>query len=181
MGGWVGELSPPPPPTSTPTPVGIGHFWVGGSTGNSDDALQKGHCPFFDALDVHRGSGIPKGSPTGVAQPRLMASFTIELTPGPNLVFPNLHVTQAIKMMASPKTLVSAKELPNVEGRWWQIAIAVASLACARHTKMAFVCRAIWGKSQRRTQKVHWRPSAKRSVSVAVWHHHMAFSFEVRK
>ena len=52
---------------------------------------------FFNALDVHRGSGIPKDSPTGVTDPRLMAFFEIELTQGPNLRFPNLHVTQSIK------------------------------------------------------------------------------------
>ena len=52
---------------------------------------------FFNALDVHRGSGIPKASPTGVTHPRLMAFFAIELTQGRNLRFPNLHVTQSIK------------------------------------------------------------------------------------
>ena len=30
LGGWVGGLEPPPPP-----PLGVGHFWVGGSAGNS--------------------------------------------------------------------------------------------------------------------------------------------------
>ena len=52
---------------------------------------------FFNALDVHRGSGTPKASPTGVADPRPMAFFAIERTQGLNLRFPNLHVTQAIK------------------------------------------------------------------------------------
>ena len=52
---------------------------------------------FFNALDVHRGSGILKASPTSVSHPRLMAFFSIELTQGPNLRFPNLHVTQSIK------------------------------------------------------------------------------------
>ena len=47
----------------------------------------------FNALDVHRGSGIPKASPTGVTDPRLMAFFAIELTQGPNVRFPNMHVT----------------------------------------------------------------------------------------
>ena len=58
----------------------------------------RGALPFFfNALDVHRGSGIPKASPTDVTHPRLMAFFAIELTQGPNLRFPNLHVTQSIK------------------------------------------------------------------------------------
>ena len=39
--------------------------------------------------------GMP--SSTGVTHPRLMASFAIKLNQGPNLRFPNLHVTQAIK------------------------------------------------------------------------------------
>ena len=59
--------------------------------------FKRGTAFFFNALDVHRGSGIPKASPTGVTQPRLMAFFAIELTPGGNLRFPNLHVTQSIK------------------------------------------------------------------------------------
>ena len=58
----------------------------------------RGALPFFlNALDVHRGSGIPKASPTSVTHPRLMAFFAIELTQGPDLQFPNLHVTQDIK------------------------------------------------------------------------------------
>ena len=58
----------------------------------------RGALPFFfNGLDVHRGSGIPKASPTGVTHPRLMAFFAIELTQGGNLRFPNLHVTQSIK------------------------------------------------------------------------------------
>ena len=52
---------------------------------------------YFNALDVHRGSGIPKASPTAVSHPHLMAFFAMELTQGPNLRFPNLHVTQSIK------------------------------------------------------------------------------------
>ena len=59
--------------------------------------FKRGTAFFFDALDVHRGSGIPKASPTGVSDPRLMAFFAIELTQGPNLRFPNLHITQSIK------------------------------------------------------------------------------------
>ena len=59
--------------------------------------FKRGTAFFFNALDVHRRSGIPKASPTGVTNPRLMAFFAIELTPGPNLRFPNLHVTQSIK------------------------------------------------------------------------------------
>ena len=59
--------------------------------------FKRGTDFFFNALDVHRGSGIPKASPTGVISPRLMAFFAIELTQGPNLRFPNLHVTQSIK------------------------------------------------------------------------------------
>ena len=59
--------------------------------------FKRGTTFFFNALDVHRGSGIPKASPTGVADPQLTAFLAIELTQGPNLRFPNLHVTQAIK------------------------------------------------------------------------------------
>ena len=59
--------------------------------------FKRGTAFFFNALDVHRGSGIPKASPTGVSHPRLMAFFAIELTVGGNLRFPNLHVTQSIK------------------------------------------------------------------------------------
>ena len=57
----------------------------------------RGALPFFfNALDVHRRSGIPKASSIGVTHPRLMA-FAIELTQGENLRFPNLHVTESIK------------------------------------------------------------------------------------
>ena len=59
--------------------------------------FKRGTAFFFNALDVHRGSGIPKASPMGVRDPRLMAFFAIELTQGGNLRFPNLHVTQSIK------------------------------------------------------------------------------------
>ena len=59
--------------------------------------FKRGTAFFFNALDVHRGSGIPKASPMGVRDPRLMAFFAIELTQGRNLRFPNLHVTQSIK------------------------------------------------------------------------------------
>ena len=59
--------------------------------------FKRGTAFFFNALDVHRGSGIPKAWPTGVTHPRLMAFFAIELTQGPNLRFPNLHVTEADK------------------------------------------------------------------------------------
>ena len=58
--------------------------------------FKRGTIFFFNALDVHWGSGIPKASPTGVTNPRLMAFFAIELTQGPNLGFPNLHVTPSI-------------------------------------------------------------------------------------
>ena len=44
--------------------------------------FKRGTPFFFNALDVHRGSGIPKASPTGVTHPRLMACFSIELTQG---------------------------------------------------------------------------------------------------
>ena len=64
----------------------------------------RGLCPsrgalpfFFNALDVPRGSGIPKAAPNGVSDPRLIAFCAIELTQGRNLRFHNLHVTQAIK------------------------------------------------------------------------------------
>ena len=59
--------------------------------------FKRGTAFFFNALDVHQGSGIPKASPIGVTHPRLMAFFAIELTQGPNLRFPRLHVTQAFK------------------------------------------------------------------------------------
>ena len=59
--------------------------------------FKRGTAFFFNAPDVHRGSGIPKASPMGVRDPRLMAFFAIELTQGRNLRFPNLHVTQSIK------------------------------------------------------------------------------------
>ena len=59
--------------------------------------FKRGTAFCFNALDVHRGSGIPKASPTGVSHPRLMAFFAIELTVGGNLRFPNLHVTHSIK------------------------------------------------------------------------------------
>ena len=55
--------------------------------------FKRGTAFFFNALDVHRGSGIPKASPTGVTNRRLMAFFAIELNQGRNLRFPNLHVT----------------------------------------------------------------------------------------
>ena len=41
--------------------------------------FKRGSAFFFNALDVHRGSGIPKASPTGVSHPRLMAFFAIPL------------------------------------------------------------------------------------------------------
>ena len=59
--------------------------------------LQRGTAFFFNALAVHRGSGISKAAPTGVSDPRLIVFFVIELTQGPNLRFPYLHVSQAIK------------------------------------------------------------------------------------
>ena len=59
--------------------------------------FKSGTAFFFNALDVHRGSGIAKASPTGVTHPRLVAFFAIELTQGPNLPFCNLHVTQSMK------------------------------------------------------------------------------------
>ena len=42
--------------------------------------FKRGTAFFFNALDVHRGSGIPKAIPMGVRDPRLMAFFAIELT-----------------------------------------------------------------------------------------------------
>ena len=47
--------------------------------------FRGGTAFFFNALDVHRGSGIAKAFPTGVTHPRLMAFFAIELTQGMNL------------------------------------------------------------------------------------------------
>ena len=66
--------------------------WVGRAV-----PFKRGTAFFFNALDVHRGSGIPKAPPTGVRDPRLMAFFAIELTQGGNLRFPNLHVAHCIK------------------------------------------------------------------------------------
>ena len=54
--------------------------------------FKRGTAFFFNALDVQRGSVIPKASPTGLRDPRLMAFFAIEITQGGNLRFPNLHV-----------------------------------------------------------------------------------------
>ena len=59
--------------------------------------IKRGTAFFIKALDVHRASGIPKTSPTGVTHPRLMAFFAMELAHGPNIPFSNLHVTQSIK------------------------------------------------------------------------------------
>ena len=77
-------------------------FVPSGSSGFPDPWVERGvpfkrGTAFFNALDVHRGSGIPKSVPTGVSHPRLMAFFAIELTQGCNVRFPNLHVTQAIE------------------------------------------------------------------------------------
>ena len=71
---------------------GFPHPWVeGGVPFKRDTAF------FFNDLDVHQGSSIPKASPTGVSNPRLMAFFAIELTQGLHLRFPKVHVTQSIK------------------------------------------------------------------------------------
>ena len=72
--------------------LGFPDFWVERAA-----PFKRGAAFFFNALDVHRGSGIPKAAPTGVSDPRLMAFFAIKLTQGPVLRFSNLHVTQAIK------------------------------------------------------------------------------------
>ena len=69
--------------------------------------FERGSAFFSNALDVQRGSGIPKASPTWVSDPRLMAFFAIELTQGPNLRFSNLHVIQSI-IQAAP-----------AGGTWW--------------------------------------------------------------
>ena len=61
------------------------------------EPFKRGTAFFFNALDVHRGLGIPKASPTGVRDPRLMAFFAMEVTQGGNLRFTNLDVTQSIK------------------------------------------------------------------------------------
>ena len=58
--------------------------------------FRRGTAFLFNALDIHRVSGIPKASPTGVTHPRLRAFFAIELTQGPNLRFPKLHISHAI-------------------------------------------------------------------------------------
>ena len=69
--------------------------------------FKRGTAFFFNALDVQRGWGIPKAAPTGVSDPCLMAFFAIELTQGPNLRLPNLHVTLTINrpQMGSPSGL----------------------------------------------------------------------------
>ena len=59
--------------------------------------FKRGTAFCFNALDVNRGSCIPKASPTGVTDPHLMAFFAIELAQGGNLRFSNLHLTQLIK------------------------------------------------------------------------------------
>ena len=58
--------------------------------------FKRGTPIFFNALDVHTGSGIPKASFADMTNPRLRAFFAVELTQGPNLRFPNVHVTQSI-------------------------------------------------------------------------------------
>ena len=61
-------------------------FVPSGSSGFPDPWVERavpfkrGTAFFFNALDVHRGSGLPKASPAGVTHPHLMAFFAIELT-----------------------------------------------------------------------------------------------------
>ena len=112
--------------------------------------FQRGTTFFFKALDVHRGLGIPKAAPSGLTAPRLMAFFATELTQGPNVRFPNLHVTQAIKRLGSPGGR-GAKTVPceGVGGRLLPSATAASGRVCARHTMMVFVCHARRGRSRR--------------------------------
>ena len=77
--------------------------------------FKRGSAIFFlSALDVHRGSGIPKISPTAVTDPRLMAFFAIEITQGHNLRFPNVQVIESIKrpQLGAPRAPV-AKTVPS--------------------------------------------------------------------
>ena len=93
---------------------------------------------FFNALDIHRGSGIPKASPTGVTNPRLMAFFAIELTQGPNLPCPTLHVTQSIKrpQLAAPGGRV-AKTVPCEAAFRCRGKVVVKCYGCDRVTLCA--------------------------------------------
>ena len=109
---------------------------------------------FFNYLDVHRGSGIPKAAPTGVSDPRLMAFFTIQLTQGPNLRFPNLHVTQAIEPQLGAPSARGAKTCHvrgrlGVGGRWLPSATAESRWVCAPHTHIILVCHARRGRSRK--------------------------------
>ena len=56
--------------------------------------FNRGTASLFNALDLHRGSGIPKASPRGVIDPP-HGICAIELNQGGDLGFPNLHVTQS--------------------------------------------------------------------------------------
>ena len=100
---------------------------------------------FFNALDVHRGSGIPKALPTGVTHRCLMAFFAIELTQGPDLRFPNLHFIQPLcgpswgRLVARLPRRSLVKGLLGVGGRSWPSATVASGLFCAPHTKMVFV------------------------------------------
>ena len=59
----------------------------------------RGALPFFfNALDVHRGWGIPKASPKGVTHPHLMAFFAIELAQGGNLRFSNSNSNSILQL-----------------------------------------------------------------------------------
>ena len=122
--------------------------------------FKRGTAFFFNALDVHRGSGIPKASLIGVTNPRLMAFFAIELTQGPNLQFPSLHVTQSIKrpQLGAPGGRV-AKTVPcqgAVRCRGKVVATAATGRLCVPPTKMAFVCHARRGRSKRRGRRRSW-------------------------
>ena len=107
--------------------------------------FKRGTAFSFNALDAHRGSGIPKASPTGVSHPRLMAFFAIELTQGPNLRCPNLHVTQSIKrpqlgrLVAGLPRQCHVRGQPGVGARLWPSASAAIGRVCAPHTKMVCV------------------------------------------
>ena len=98
--GRIFYLCPPP-------------FWGSLTLGWRGLCHSRGAPPFFfNALDGHWGSGIPKASPTAVSDPRLAAFFAIQLTQRPNLRFPSLHVTQSIKRPQPGAPGRVAKTLP---------------------------------------------------------------------
>ena len=88
-----------------------------------------------------------------------MAFFAIELTQGPNLWFPNLHVTQSINrpqlggLVAALPRHCHVRGRLGVRGRSWPSATAASGRLCAPPTKMVFVCHARSGRSQKGGRK----------------------------